>query len=310
MYAGSPSGGSGGGVVILHSAGSVSVTQSGGVSANGATGPSQGFEWDSGVGGGGAGGSVLITANSLDIAGSVTATGGAGGGPVADWCGSAVSGGAGGDGRLRFSTDTDPTIGDAARILPRPFEESMEAAENDGCERLASDGTGKVWTAVGPLTPARYDRYDRWSGLTLDECKSICELGTTDCRETCCAGTECSPDALVRHAPAQMHSLPSSDVSLTRVRLQLDRALLPTATTTGLAPCDSIAYGPTCVTYSNNVRPSPHNGLEHTSRCLCLSLGLRQHHYIRHDCAGSNGCRPNVGFRLLHSRERKLAIVH
>jgi hypothetical protein len=129
-----------------------------------------------------------------------------------------VTGGAGGDGRLRFSTDVDPTISDTAQVSPQPFEESMAAAENDGCERLASDGTGNVWTAVGPLTPSHYDQYDRWSDLTLDECKSICELGTTGCRENC------------------------------------DSALLPTATTTGLTPCDSIAYGPTCVTYSNNVR--------------------------------------------------------
>ena len=237
----------------------MTVTASGVVSANGAAGPSEGYEHDSGVGGGGAGGSVLVTASSLNIAGSVTAIGGAGGGPVSDWCGTAVTGGAGGDGRLRFSTDADPTMGDSAQVSPQPFEESMAAAENDGCERLASDGTGNVWTAVGPLTPSHYEQYDRWSGLTLDECKSICELGTTGCRETCCAGSECLPDTPVRHLALILpgvytHSL-WPDIGLMRLDIRVHTRALSLSPSLPLyfsLCCCCVAVGSICLADGND----------------------------------------------------------
>ena len=81
--------------------------------------------------------------------------GGAGGGPVADWCGDAVTGGSGGVGRIRLSSAT-PMASLAGDVSPQPFVESMAAAENDGCERLATDEAGSVWTGVGPLTPESY----------------------------------------------------------------------------------------------------------------------------------------------------------
>ena len=132
---GSGGGGAGGGSVILHTPGTVRVTDTGSITAAGgiATGEN---EHDSGVGGGGAGGSVLITAASIEVtaAGSVDATGGAAV-SASSWCGGTATGGAGGDGRIRLSTDSSPSEV-AGSVTPRPFTESMEEAENDGCALL------------------------------------------------------------------------------------------------------------------------------------------------------------------------------
>jgi hypothetical protein len=71
-------GGSGGGAVILHTPGTVRVTGTGGVSADGGLGGDE-RPGDTGVAGAGAGGSVLITAGALEVeeAASVSAVGGA-----------------------------------------------------------------------------------------------------------------------------------------------------------------------------------------------------------------------------------------
>ena len=57
---------------------------------------------------------------------------------------------------------------------------------------------------------------DRYPATSLEDCQRLCELGTVGCREDC-------------------------------------NGVLPTASTPNLSPCDSIAYGPTCVTYTDNV---------------------------------------------------------
>ena len=62
---GSPAGGAGGGLVLLHTPDAVVIT--GSISADGESGFSTPVEYDSGVGGGGAGGSILITASSIAI---------------------------------------------------------------------------------------------------------------------------------------------------------------------------------------------------------------------------------------------------
>lgn len=71
------------------------------------------------------------------------------------------------------------------------------------------------WTGVGPLTPTSYDSYDRYAVADLDDCKALCEIGVTGCRETC-----------VKDTPAQLH-LDVHDASAAAT----------------LSPCDALAFG-------------------------------------------------------------------
>lgn len=106
-------GGGGGGALLIAASGSVTVTNTGAIRANGGKGGNVGGLGAGTAGGGGSGGSIRIIATTVSMVGQVQALGGAAGQNEFDVGSRAYNyaGASGGSGRIRLEADATPSTG-------------------------------------------------------------------------------------------------------------------------------------------------------------------------------------------------------
>jgi hypothetical protein len=153
-------GGDGGGIVMIFAA---SIGLEGSIGADGLEGETTTTSYRSASGGSGAGGSIYLAADSIDLSGSLSAAGGA---PVVS--GSHIAGGGGGgDGRIRIDADSinglawdDGAVEAELASVASPAPGWVQASDT-------SYPTEATVCSVDPVVPA-YSSFV-WTGFTASE---------------------------------------------------------------------------------------------------------------------------------------------
>lgn len=153
---GSGGGGAGGGLIVIHSAVSITIGATGAITCNGGNGGSDGGG-NCGGGGGGSGGSIWLASPSMSHGGALSCTGGAGGSSQVNYSPYWGQGATGSAGRIRLDYNgtlsgtgtTSPAVGAHYQIFATAIAGSPVTC-NGG-----SNGSAVV-TAMNGATPYTY----------------------------------------------------------------------------------------------------------------------------------------------------------